>query len=109
MAKQYTITLRDYTSSVTVSVEARRDVKEIGRFTQQQWGKDQRNTYLRKIASVVEGLAADTSGARKSDDIRPGLLSVQTGSHVIFFHRRDDGDVVVLRILHQRMDFRRHL
>ena len=96
-------------AEVLVSARAREDIKEIGRFSQRQWGRKQRNTYLGEMETVIASLRRDNPGVQKVDEIRPGLLSVRSGSHIVFFNRRDNGDVVILRILHQRMDFRRHL
>jgi len=40
--------------------------------------------------------------------VRSGYRKKKSGSHVIFFKLIDDG-IDVIRILHQRMDFDRHL
>lgn len=92
-----------------LTAEAQRDVDAIGTYTLEHWGSDQIIGYLSRIDDRFSAICIDRSQDRDASDIRPGLLSVQTGANVIFFHRRDDGDVVVLRILHQRMDLRRHL
>ncbi len=94
---------------VVVSDVARMDLIEIGRFTQKRWGRNQRSDYVRMIASAIGELANRSHTKSDAGSLRPGLRSVRSGSHVIFFRRRGNGDAEVLRILHQRMDFRRHL
>lgn len=96
-------------AEVLVSARAREDIKEIGRFSQRQWGRKQRDAYLGEMETVIASLMRDNPGIQTVDEIKHGMLSIRTGSHSIFFNRRDNGDVVILRVLHQRMDFRRHL
>ncbi len=33
----------------------------------------------------------------------PTYLRLEQGSHVVFFHREPNGDVVIVRVLHKRM------
>ncbi len=94
---------------VLVSAMAREDIKEIGRFSQRQWGRMQRNAYLGEMETVIASLRRNNPSIQKVDQIRPSLFSIRSGSHVVFFNRRENGDAIVLRVLHQRMDFRRHL
>ena len=88
---------------------ARQDLKGIGRHTQERWGVAQRDTYLQDLATLFGRLGDGTVLGRRRDEIREGLLAQPCGRHVVFFRRDVDGNVEVLRVLHERMDFRRHL
>ena len=46
-----------------------------------------------------------------SDEAANGVdaLDILNGQHAIFFERTDEGDVIVVRVLHAAMDFKRHL
>ena len=46
---------------------------------------------------------------RSYDEITDGLLGIKAGRHVIFYNIMDNDDVMVIRILHERMDIKRHL
>lgn len=46
--------------------------------------------------------------ARSRDDLRPGIQMATIGRHCIFFEA-DDSRVLVVRVLHDRMDYRGHL
>jgi toxin ParE1/3/4 len=61
-----------------------------------------------QIYGAVETVAATSGIARRCDEIRPGYWKHPVGSHVIFFRRHPRG-IDVVRILHSRMDFERHL
>jgi toxin ParE1/3/4 len=47
-------------------------------------------------------LAANPSLGRRSAWIRPGLHRFETGRHVLFYRREEDG-IFIVRILHQSM------
>tara|TARA_R110002110_G_scaffold143993_1_gene332944 strand:+ start:206 stop:508 length:303 start_codon:yes stop_codon:yes gene_type:complete len=93
-----------------LTAKAQDDLDSIGEYTLERWGTEQVVSYLSRIDATFEKLCLSEANDRDASEVKGGLLSVQAGSHVVFFNRRDNGDVVILRILlHQRMDFRRHL
>ena len=53
-------------------------------------------------------VAADPRKGSACDDIRAGYRKFPVGSHVLFFREVDSG-IDIVRILHSRMDFARHL
>lgn len=94
---------------LTIAPLARDDLKDIGRYTQETWGVAQRNTYLRAFAAIFEQMREGIIMGRSRGEIRDHLLCYPCNKHMIFFRRTDAGDVEILRILHERMDFGRHL
>jgi len=87
---------------------ARADIAGIWRYTAQRWDPDQAYRYIRELQRVIETIARDPSKGRRCDDVRAGYLRYPAGTHVVFFRRAQDTTIVV-RVLHQRMDFTRHL
>lgn len=45
---------------------------------------------------------------RDAGRIRPGYRKIETASHSVFYRKTQDG-VLIVRILHQSMDFGSHL
>jgi toxin ParE1/3/4 len=45
----------------------------------------------------------------KYDTIKPGLLGHKVGHHILLYKKHDDGSIWIDRILHERMDYQRHL
>jgi len=43
----------------TITNKAKADLKEIGRYTQEHWGRDQRNQYLTMMDACFHQLAAN--------------------------------------------------
>lgn len=50
----------------------------------------------------------DTYG-QSYDSIHEGLRGVHMGRHVIFFTKQPSGGALIVRILHERRDYKRHL
>ncbi len=69
-------------------------------------GAPVRQTFMPKRA--IEIVAARPARGRVCDDIRPGYRRVSVGSHMVFY-REMEAAIVIVRILHQGMDFDRHL
>ncbi|MFT4549777.1 MAG: toxin ParE1/3/4 [Verrucomicrobiales bacterium] len=84
------------------------DLEEIWEYTVEAWGEEQAERYVRLINKSFRQIADNPSLGRSCDVIREGYRKRGVGRHVIFY-RTIDGDVVVVRILHDRMDVGRHL
>jgi toxin ParE1/3/4 len=91
-----------------VSPRAQRDIDDIWDYTANQWNVRQAEIYLRQVQHAIETVATEPKIARSCDDIRPGYWKYPAGSHVLFFRLTENG-INVVRILHSRMDFERHL
>jgi toxin ParE1/3/4 len=91
-----------------LSPRAQKDVDDIWDYTAAHWNRKQAEIYLRQINHAIETVAAEPGLARSCNDIRPGYWKYPTGSHVLFFRMTDNG-IDIVRILHSRMDFERHL
>lgn len=92
-----------------LTVLAEMDLDGIGAYTLEMWGIDQAVAYLTKLDETFNALAQVSVLGKDRADLRPNLLSCPCNRHVIFFRRDDHGNVEILRILHDSMDFQRHL
>lgn len=88
---------------------AKDDLKEIGRYTQKTWGSDQRDIYLRMLDLSFHQLAANPLIGNDCSEIRSGYLKFNAGSHVIFYRRKLDNLIEIVRVLHGRMDIEAQL
>lgn len=87
---------------------AREDLDSIGDYTFERWGERQEEIYLGLIHEALSSLGDDPDRGRGADDLVPGLRKVKAGRHLIFYFHSDSG-IDVVRILHQSMDFERHI
>ena len=87
---------------------ARADLAGIWDYTERKWGIDQAERYLRRIAAAVDVITETPTLGRNCDHVREGYRKYPVGSHVLFYREMSSG-IDVIRILHQQMDFDRHL
>ena len=87
---------------------ARADLKSIRRYSTRTWGRDRTSQYMGAIRDTLKRLVRGTIVTRSRDDLRSGLQMATSGRHCIFFEA-DQSRVLVVRVLHDRMDYRRHL
>ena len=84
------------------------DLESIYLYSSNEFGIQRTEDYFLIIETSFQHLADDPLISRKCDYIRQNLRAFNVGSHVIFFKITDYG-VAVIRVLHQSMDFIRHL
>ena len=60
----------------TLTNLAKADLKEIGRYTRERWGREQRNTYLARLDACFRQLAANPLTGKECDDIREGYRNL---------------------------------
>lgn len=91
-----------------VSKKAGLDLLEIGEYTQNKFGINQRNSYLDSINAKFHTLTKNLKLGAVCDDIRKGYLLSHVGSHSIFYKEYSYG-IRIIRVLHQKMDWLKHL
>jgi toxin ParE1/3/4 len=96
------------TGRFVLSPRAETDLDEIWDYTEDRWGLDQAETYTRALWQRIEAVAAKPAMGQDCSDIRAGYLKIPCGSHVLFYRLTAEG-IDVVRILHERMDFERHI
>ena len=87
------------------SAQARRDLRAILQYSTETWGREQGDAYAASLQEAMRHLADYPAVGRAREDIRPDLRSFQVRQHLVLY-RADDKAVVVLRVLHARMDVR---
>jgi toxin ParE1/3/4 len=87
---------------------ARADLKSIRRYSEKLWGPDRTVQYMAGLRDTMKGLVTGTVVSRNRDDLRLGLQMAASGRHRVFFEA-DHSRILVVRVLHDRMDYPRHL
>jgi len=96
-------------SRVVLSPKAKADLSDLWDYTYSVWSVEQAEKYVRELWAAMQEQTRDLTKSVDIGDVRKGYKKVRSGSHVIFFKVTRDGVVEVVRILHQKMDFDRHL
>jgi len=91
-----------------ISERANIDLFDIGLYTQNKYGIKQRNNYLDNITEKFQILANKPEQGMQCFNIRNGYYSCLVGKHKIFYKKYNYG-IRIIRILHQTMDYNKHL
>lgn len=87
---------------------ARADLDEIWDYTADRWGPEQAETYTRQLWKHIQTVADKPALGRECGEVRAGYRQYPSGSHVLFYRLIDAG-IDIVRILHERMDYERHI
>ncbi|MBI5165802.1 MAG: type II toxin-antitoxin system RelE/ParE family toxin [Magnetospirillum sp.] len=86
---------------------AEADLEDIWLYSFKNWSLEQADRYHNAIVEAFWDLAAGRKSGRPVD-IREGYFKHPVGSHMVYYRFTESG-LVVVRILHQRMEVGRHL
>jgi toxin ParE1/3/4 len=95
-------------SGYRVLPRARADLADIWTYTRSRWSEEQADRYAASIHQAMARLAENPSLGRQVRGIPEEYRAYRSGSHMIFY-RTVEEEPHVVRILHQSMDFLRHL
>lgn len=84
------------------------DLTNIFEFGIKQFGLNQAQTYLLDLHNIFDTLAEQSFIGQDASEIAPGLKRLIYKSHMVFYFSTDYG-AHILRVLHQSMDYQRHL
>jgi toxin ParE1/3/4 len=94
---------------VEYTPRARADLADIWNFTAARWSEAQADRYVRDIDATAHAVAAGAAQTRDLSEARPGYRRAVSGSHLLIVRDGDEGALIVVRVLHRRMDIDRHL
>jgi Plasmid stabilization system protein len=92
---------------VRITPRARDDLKNIGRYTERKWGKAQRNTYLKRLATRFNWLAENPQLGQHRTDIEDGYYCFPEGQHLVFYLIRRHA-IDIIGVPHKEMDIINH-
>ena len=97
-------------AKIRLSRKAIADLDGIWDYTAQTWSEEQAVIYYRQIYGAIHGLNnLPVFLEKRYDVIKPGLFGFKVGHHIIFYKKGKNGSIFVNRILHEKMDFPRHI
>jgi toxin ParE1/3/4 len=92
------------TRRVVWAPRAKQDLLDIWRYYARVASPEIADNMLRRLAGASEAIARNPLARRARDDLVPELRSALVPPHTIFF-RLADGDIEIVRVLHERRDF----
>lgn len=89
--------------------KAKADLHDISHYTSEHWSEDQAGIYMDQLLDVLEQIGAYPFSGQDIGEIRAGYRRRAAGHHLVFYAVMPDGSVEIARILHEKVDIRRHL
>jgi len=83
------------------------DLEAIAEYTIDRFGIDQARRYRDELAACFEQLTDQPGLGRRYEQLGAGLRRYEHRSHIIFYQAVGT-DLLIVRILHYRMDVRLH-
>ena len=91
-------------SSYRISEKAIEDIEKIWVYTYEKWSIEQADRYYNLIINEIEYIANNFMSGKSMEHIKEGYRASIVKSHSIFYKRTNDNQLLIIRILHQRMD-----
>ncbi len=93
---------------IHIQHKAKEDLKDIWLYTYEQWGVEQADRYFNEIDTNIHKLQHDPYLGVECDYILLDYRQYVINQHIVFYKVLSD-KIQIVRILHQRMDFKEHL
>jgi len=88
-----------------ITTKADSDLLDIARFTIRKFGVEKARIYKNGLYDCFKALAKNPDLARNASIHAPNLKRYIFKSHTIFFRPEENG-IAIVRVLHQKMDFK---
>ncbi len=92
-----------------ISEQAIADLYDIWVYTFRKWSKEQADRYYDLIIGEIEFIADNYLIGKSAEQTRRNYRVTKIKSHLIFYRKREDEIVEIVRILHQRMNIKKRL
>jgi len=95
-------------SKISIAPLARLDLDEIWFYTFKNWSENQANKYQDELHFGFQDIFHDPDIGQPVNQIKKGYRRLKINSHYIFYKMLRK-EIVIVRILHEKMDILRHL
>ena len=86
------------------------DLSNIWEYTVDTWSERQADDYYNMLIASCQKITENPLlFGLKYEEIAEGLHGYRANKHIIFYRILADGDILVIRILHQRMDLKHRM
>lgn len=90
----------------SISPKAKMDLIGIWEFMKKNWSVQQADNYYQIIVDRFLEISSRPELGKSYDDLRLGYRAINVKSHIIFYKTTQHNSVEIIRILHQRMDYK---
>ncbi|MBC8287548.1 MAG: type II toxin-antitoxin system RelE/ParE family toxin [Nitrospinae bacterium] len=84
--------------------DAEADLEEIARYTIEEWGEAQAESYLGKISQCFKNITKNKVASRTFSEKFPDAQVIRCEHHYIFYLYLKGEKPIIFAVLHERMD-----
>jgi len=96
-------------AKVILRQEAIDDLNNIWSYTFETWSEKQADKCYAALEFACMQIGKNPELGKEYNGIRPNLLGLKTGKHIIFYQIVTKEEIEVIRVLHERMDLKNRL
>ncbi len=89
--------------------KAVKDLSDIWNYTFDNWSERQADEYYRMLLNNCQLIAGNPDIGKKYDIVLDNLLGYKIGRHIIFYTIESENQILIIRILHERMDLKNRI
>lgn len=89
--------------------KAKTDLEEIWEYSCEIWSEKQADKYYLEITDKCEDLKLDFEQGKDYSKLIVNLKGIKINKHIIFYRILNHGAIEIERILHEKMDLKKHL
>src|SRR5690554_6000859 len=93
----------------SISEQAISDLNNIWIYTFHKWSKNQADRYYDLIVEAIDFIADNFMIGKSAEQTRKNYRYIKIKSHLIFYRKVENETVEIVRILHQKIDIKKHL
>lgn len=88
----------------SITNQAVEDLNSIWLYTCENWSENQANKYYDLLLKSISGIANNPTLGKQYKMITNNLYGLKVSRHIIFYRFEEGEAVLIVRILHERMD-----
>lgn len=92
-----------------LSKKAVQDLSKIWDYTFEVWSENQADKYYELLIETCQEICKSPDMGKNLDEIEKNVLGFKVGKHVIFYQQIKPKEILILRILHERMDLKKRI
>lgn len=86
--------------------KALQDIASIWEYTVFNWSERQAETYYQTLLEVCEMIGMQPSIGQRYPEIKDDIFGFKSGKHIVFYKVIENNHVLIVRILHERIDLK---
>ena len=93
----------------TLSLLAKKDLSNIWEYTFEHWSSEQADKYIHEIIDALGKLCKNPHSGADYSMVREGYQGIKVKSHIVFYRISKENKLLIIRVLHQKMDTKSRL